>query len=654
MAPGNQENENQQSIPPAPPKKFDVSAPSTVPASSLDRLQQRLYAQEAVPSIVPETLHTQSVAETPASNPWEPPTHTPKKKGISKSVLFLGAAIVFFLLSGTASLIFVLMGGSIVSNNNITISLAAQTTIASGTAVPLTVTVLNRNPAEITNTTLTLDFPDGTRSADDVTQPLVRYTDTLGEIKAGASVNNTVQAVLFGSANQTITIPVTIQYRTANSNALFVKQQSFNFTITSAPLTITAQTVSTAASGQPFSIAVAVRSNATTPLTNIAVVGTYPPGFVPVQTGTSTTPLFTIGTLNPGEEKDITIKGSLSGSNNDVRDFGFTVGTQQGDGTPTLAVAYASAQANVTISKPFLAVTLAVNNDDADPTIVNAGQSISAALSWANTLATAITNGQVSVKISGNALDPASVRATNGYYNSSSQTVLFSGNTESSLSQLNPGDTGNGAFSFNTVTNSVLDSLRNPTIQLSVSIAGQPSTGSAESITDTITHIIKVSTNLQLGTTIVHTGGPFTNSGQWPPKVNTPTTYTVQLAVTNTVNPVSGGTVSMILPPYVTYTGVVTPNDGSVTYNSTTRAVTWKIVTIPAGSVGNSALTAAFQISLTPSSTQVGTSPVLIGNQTLTGTDSFTNTQVGNTLEALTTDVTTDQAYHPGFGDVQN
>jgi hypothetical protein len=644
MALNDQENEKAAQLPAQPP------------AHSLDQLEQRLYAPRPVPAIVPEQLRTRTAPQ--AGEQWAPPVIPPqkkKKKGLSKSVLFLIGAVLFCILCGGASLLFVLMGGSVVSNNNITITVAAQTNIASGTAVPLTVTIVNRNPADIINTSLELDFPDGTRSADDVTQPLVRYTNTLGEIKSGASVTQSVQAVLFGTANQTITIPVTLQYHTANSNAVFVKQQNFNFTITSAPLTITAQGVPSAASGQPFTIAVAVRSNATTVLNNIAVVATYPTGFTPTQTGTSTGPLFEIGTIKPGEEKDLTIRGSISGSDNDQQEFGFTVGTEQSDGTPNLAVAYASAQTSVTISKPFIGVTLAVNNDAADPTVITAGQAVSAAVSWINNITSPITNGQVVVAITGNAFDPSSVTATNGYYNSSDQTILYSGSSEPSLTSLNPGDTGNGTFGFNTVTGTALTSLRNPTINLSVSVTGTPGPGSSETITNTVTHTIKVMTNLALTTSILHTTGPFTNGGQWPPNVNTPTTYTVQLSVSNTVNPVSGGTVSMILPPYVTFTGEVQPADGSVTYNNTTRTVTWKVGNIPAGvGYGIAPMTAAFQISFTPSTTQVGTTPILVGNQELMGTDSFTNTQVDSTADALTSDTTTDPAYRPGFGDVQN
>jgi hypothetical protein len=403
-----------------------------------------------------------------------------------------------------------------------------------------------------------------------------------------------------------------------------------------------------------------VRSNASTPLQNVAVDAAFPFGFTPSTAAgaAGAGPIYTLGTLAPGEEKDLEITGTLAGSNNDQRDFQFTVGTPATDGSQTLSVAYASQSTDITISKPFLATTLSLNNaatDASTPTVVTAGQPISGQVSWTNSLNAAIAHGQVTVTFSGNALDPSSVTATNGFYNSSQNSILYSEQTQHGLANLNPGDTGTGSFTFSTKTGSALASLRNPTIQVSVSVAGQPSGEAAQNITNSVTDTIDVATDLELSSRLVHSIGAFADSGPWPPVPNKPTTYTVVLSMTNTVNDVGGATASMILPEYVTFTGQTSPNDGSVTYDETTRTVTWKESNVPAGTgVKTSPLVAAFQISYTPSVTQSGTSPVLVGNQTLVGTDRFTSAQVGSVAPALTTETVSDPAYLPAFGIVGN
>ncbi len=644
--------------------------------SSLERLRSRLYSTEAPDVLTPPPLSEVGHSAEPEEEmyQWKPPKPPKPKKKVSWVVLFFGVAVLFFLAAAGLSLTFLLHGGRSVSNDNITIQLPTPTSVASGATVPLTITILNHNPAAITDATITINFPDGTRSATDVSQPLVNYTENLGTIPAGKTMSRTTQAVLFGSANQSVTLPVTIQYHTAGSNALFTKQQSFTFTITSAPLSITAQSVDSVAAGQPFTIALAVRSSASTPLDTIAVAAAYPFGFTVqsvkmVKSSTDTSPskntqplgtgsLFSLGTIAPGQEKDFVITGTLAGSNNDQRDFQFTVGSLKQDGSQTLAVPYASESKNITLSKPFLSTTLALNNqaiDPAVPSVVSAGDRVSGQITWVNTLSTPITHGQVSIKLSGNAFDSTSITVSNGYYDSSTNTITFNEQNSPGLSLLNPGDTGAGTFSITVKKGTSLTGLRNPSIQLGVSVSGQPGTGAAQTITNNVTGTVVVVTDLALSSRLVHTSGPFKNSGPLPPSPNKPTTYSVMLSMTNSVNSVSGATASMILPQYVTFVGQTHPNDGSVTYDNRTRLVTWKVADVPAGTgITGTPLTAAFQISFTPSSSQSASSPILVESQTLTGVDKFTGSQVGNVAQVLTTEITTDSGYQPAFGIVGN
>ena len=569
---------------------------------------------------------------------------------------FIGAA-AFFLIAIVVAAAFFILGTRSVTNSNITITVQGPASIASGTAVPLTVTVTNHNPAAISNSDITLNFPDGTRSADDITQPLVRYTNSLGTIAAGGNSTQTVQAVLFGSANQSVTIPVTFEYHTANSDAIFTKQENYTFTITSAPLSITVKTVDSISTGQPLDIVVGVRSNATSVLNNIAVAASaYPSGFVPsVSKIATSTSFFTIGTLQPGQEKDFTIQGTMTGTTNSQLAFNFTVGTANSDGTPTLGVAYASQGAQVTITKPFLATTLSINNTNTSPIIVTPGQPISGIVTWMNSVTSAITNGQVTIQLGGNALNPAGVTTPDGFYNSSNKTIAYTGQTEPSLATLNAGNSGTGSFTIGTLTGNALNALTNPVITLNVSVAGQHSgNGTTETINNVLTQTIELATNLMLTSSVVHSSGPFVNTGPLPPVVNQATTYTILWTITNTVNNVGGGTVTAILPSYVTFTGKVTPSDGSLTYDATSNTVAWKIGNVPSGSIGKSALQAAFQVSITPSTSQAQTSPILIGNQTLIGTDRFTSTQVGNTADALDIETPTDPSYKNTFGTVSN
>jgi hypothetical protein len=268
-----------------------------------------------------------------------------------------------------------------------------------------------------------------------------------------------------------------------------------------------------------------------------------------------------------------------------------------------------------------------------------------------NTLATAVTNAHVSVRLSGNGFDPSSVTSGSGFYRSSDTTVIFDPTTNPALARLQPGDTGQGTFSLRSTAASQLASVRAPSIVLQVSVAGQrlSETNVPETLTSTLTRTVKVGTNLALTSRIVHTTGPFANSGPFPPQANSETTYTVEYTFANTGNTVAGATVSAALPAYVRYTGKTSPSDGSVTYNDTTRTVTWT-----AGDVASGATKAvAFQVGFTPSTAQQGSSPVLLFAQQVSGVDRFTQHQISGTVPALTTQLQGDSGYSGADGTVK-
>ncbi len=234
--------------------------------------------------------------------------------------------------------------------------------------------------------------------------------------------------------------------------------------------------------------------------------------------------------------------------------------------------------------------------------------------------------------------------------------MLFTSDTNQSLAQLQPGDSGTGTFSFSTKTGSVLAALRNPTITATISVAGRRLNESnvPEAISSTLVRTIQVATDLSLISKAQHTGGPFKNTGPWPPESDKETTYTISWSLVNTVNSVGGASVSATLPLFVRFTGAISPSDGSLSYNDATRTVTWNAGDVPAGTgISGNARTVSFQVALLPSVSQQGTSPVLMNAPTVTGTDRFTQKQLSTVGTLLTTQTTSDPAYQASFGQVK-
>jgi hypothetical protein len=566
---------------------------------------------------------------------------------------FLVLAIGFFILAGVAAAVLFLGGSRSISSENVEITAQGPVSIGSGDTVAIVVTVKNDNPAAITNTNLVVDLPSGARQTADKSVAFDHYTDTLGTLAPGEETSRTLNVVLFGAQNEVLTIPIRVEYSAEGSNADFATEAEYKVTVTTSPMALTIAAPSEAASGQPFTVAVVVRSNSSTPLENAALEVTYPPGF----TVRSTTPapaqssrsgaLFSFGTLSPGQQLTVSVTGTITGQHTDERVFRFSAGTAEGT---TITLPYASTDRLVRVAQPFLATTLTLNRNASDTVFAVPGESVSAQLMWQNNLTVPVSNAQITVKISGNGFDPANVYSQSGFYRSGDSTILFSKDTNRELSLLQPGATGTGAFTFVPKSAAALRGVPNPTITLAVSIAGNRvgQNGVPEAVSSTVVKTVKVGTQVEYISRVLRTVGPFRNAGPVPPRADTETTYTVELSAVNSVNSLGGASASMTLPSYVRFTGAVSPA-GSIVYDERTRVVTWRVNDLDP----NETTKAYFQVALLPSASQSGISPVLVHEQVFTGTDRFTKEQVSLPGARLTTQFGDDPGYEPGQGLVQ-
>ena len=601
----------------------------------LEALNERIYrananAEARVRGYAPQAQ--------PQAYGWTaPPPPQPPKKRMPWTLKFLIATGAFFVIAGGVAVFFLWHGTRAVSSANVQVTLTAPPSIASGDTVTFVVTVHNGNPAAIDNTNLIVQLPDGTRDAADDSKDYPQYTDTLGSIPAGGDATRTFQAKLFGAQDQSLAVSARVEYNTQGSNALFTSNGQQTLMVSTSPVSVQVMNVQQSASGQPLTLNVTVRSNASTPLSNVAVTAAYPSGF----TFTSANPApsmgsyFVIGDIAPGEEKTLQLTGTLVGQEGDQRVFRFTAGTANPDGTSSLGVSYAEGDGLVTVTHPFLNVALAVAQDNDDPVLANPGDSLNTSVTWQNTLNDTLSNASIQVKISGNALAAGSIQGGTGFYSSTDGTVTFSSQTNPALAMLAPGDTGAGAFSFGVKPTAQLVGVQDPTITLTVSVAGTDNgsgNGTPQTLTSTLTRTIKVGTQVALTSELDRTGGMITNPGPVPPVPGTKTTYTVKWTAKNPLNSVGGAKVTATLPSYVTFTGTLDPANSGITYNDATRTVTWDVGDLNPGATS----AAAFQVAVLPSASQSGTSPIVVSAASFAGTDRFTQQAVSAEAQPLT------------------
>ncbi len=623
----------------------------------IDNLERDLYSREA-PQITeikrPDLAPHEKVQDTGWTDELkqmaeDSPEHEMKKNSFVNN--FFIAAVIFFLVA-TGIAAYVILGGfNVISTNNVDISLQGLVAVDAGEELSLDVIVKNNNNSNLETANLYIEYPDGTRSSTDLTKDMSRQQFDLGTINSGSSKTQTIKAVFFGEKDSVKQIKARVDYKTHGSNAIFSKEKTFDITIKSAPLIMNVNLPQEVNSGQDITISIDVASNANNLIRDLAVQAEYPFGF----TFVSSTPapsteknVWKIGDLNPNEKRTITIRGRMDGQNEEERTFRFIAGTTDSADPSKIAIGYITSQQTLAIKKPFVGLALGLNGKEGVQT-VGPGDRISGTLNWSNNLPIEINDASIEVKLSGKGLDRTQVVAgSGGFYRSSDNTIVWDKNSLGDLSNLNPGDTGVVSFTLTALRPSDSSSAQSRNMDISV-VATMKGTrvqgGVPQQISSSVTGQAKVATNFTLNTKILHSSGAFNNTGPIPPKAERETAYTVVWDIGNQYNDVANATVKAVLPTYVRWMGNYKPSAEQITYDASTRTITWSAPDVRAG-VGYTSASreVAFQIAFLPSLSQVDSTPVLIGDTTLIGTDRFTNSEVRAQQPALNT-----RLNDPGF-----
>ena len=164
---------------------------------------------------------------------------------------------------------------------------------------------------------------------------------------------------------------------------------------------------------------------------------------------------------------------------------------------------------------------------------------------------------------------------------------------------------------------------------------------------------IRIISDVGFASKALYYSGPFKNTGPVPPKAEKETSYTITWSLSNTANNISKSVVRATIPQWMKFVGSISPASENLTYNSFSKEIVWNAGTIGRGSGINTAgRSVSFQIAITPSLSQVGTTPVIINEAVLTGHDDFANVEVRVGKMPLRTSLDNDPAFPANGGTV--
>lgn len=134
--------------------------------------------------------------------------------------------------------------------------------------------------------------------------------------------------------------------------------------------------------------------------------------------------------------------------------------------------------------------------------------------------------------------------------------------------------------------------------------------------------------------------------GPYPPIIGEPTTYWLGFEIYNTSNEVQDVVVEARLPEHVRLTErfLSLGEEKDITYDEARRVVIWKVTKVAAyAGLGNEAPAVNCEIEAIPDRQHEGEFVPLVEDITITGVDSFTNGEINQNLDEITTELPQDE-----------
>ena len=573
---------------------------------------------------------------------------TPPKRRYRNFVLIVSS--IFFLVTATLSSLYLFFGANQISATNVSISLSTEFSVAAGETLPVQISVTNQNTVAIESATLIINYPPGTRANEENGKDLYEERIALETITPGQAKNIPLKVVLYGEENDSKEIKASVEYRIAGSNGTFFKESiPQSVIISSSPLVLRVTGVEKISSGQELEVSLQLKSNSSLVQRNILVSTSYPNSFS--FTSSKPEPAYSdnswlIKELKPEETFDIKIRGKITGLSGEVSEIQLKAGNPQLENQFLMGSVLAQSKFSYTIENPFTSVVVSINGDEDGEAILSPDKEAEVVVNVTNTLPESLYDLRVVLKPRGNLIREGLLVIGEGAYDSGNNNIEFDVSEDDSLAEIKSNETKQFSFKVKPDNKQTTPSF-NVVAEIYARKVNEPD--GSESLLGTATAEAKYSSVANIGSQLGYSDGPFTDSGPVPPIVDTVTTYTISLVAEAGVNDMAGAVVTTSLPQYMTWLEK-TEGSGQIEYNPASKQIRWNVGEVGAGQ--NKMV--KFQVSLLPTSTQVGKTALVIGPQELRANDSFTGVSLRANNPALGSELSTELGFVKNNGEIQS
>lgn len=621
----------------------DEITPPDKENSKLKKLTDKLYSPNEYVGIKPrKNLTKQSFKSESSWNDGDLSSVLNDSPGKERrvnifSILFFVTFLFFIGASGYGFFKF-WKGGSFVVDSGVDLTITGPISIGGGEEFALDIILQNNSLSKIETVDLVVEYPEGTKQANDLKTDLPRTREGLGDVDSNGVIRKSVVSALFGEEGQSKQIKVRVEYRLPGSSAIFEESKVYDVVLQSSPIRMVIDSVTEITPNQELVFDVSITSNSNQQLDNVMFVAQYPFGFsfassdVEAFDGKSK---WLIGSLDPKETKKITIKGQLAGQDGENRVFKFSSGIADEKDKNNLGIVFTNISNTVTISQPFLALNMSIGGSANSVVTKEQRIDLESILTITNNTNSNIKDAEILLTFSGDVLDKSSVDSQDGFYRSGNNTLIWNKSVAPILSDMATGQKNSLGFNFRSlplVSNASV--FINPEIIINAKISALrfSETSVPEKIESTTFRKIRFQTQTSLQNTVEHVEGPL------PPRVDQTTSYDITLKLKNSSNKVTNGVVTASLPVYVNWIGDQAGGSEKISYDKVSRLVKWNVGDLSVNTgYEKPSRDIKFRVSIEPSLSQISSSPILVKSIGFEGYDVFAEKTVNSSLGDIST-----------------
>ena len=570
-----------------------------------------------------------------------------------KKVNWIKWILIFSGLFVAVGLAFFLFGRSSFSADRVEFKINGPKEVSSGGKAIYKVKYANRNKQAIKNLKLSFFYPEDAIviKENQLNQFLTENMEiaSLGPAEEGELE---FSAYLVGDKGDIKKARALLAFSPEGVNSDFEKESALATNISLLDVSLVLVAPPNAVSGQNISYILDYRNESQEDLRDLTLKFDYPDGFTvsnvfPSASARSDT--WELKSLKADEGQRITISGVLRGSERESKPVAVVLQRK----IEGLLIDYERASSNTIISTPPLSAKMTVNNKS--DYIARLGDELDYQIKFTNSSGADLLGLTITAKLEGSMFDFSSI-ITNGFFDSVAKTITWNASVSSLLNRLASGQEGavnfrvklkgsfaSGGLGAKDFVVKVSAHIETPTIPVGFDV---------EKLTAESNLVTKISSLPIFEQQVFYDDEVNGSSGPFPPKAGQKTFYTVSWQLSNASNDFSKTRVKAVLPVGVNWEDRARVNgqQSLPIFKPGSREIIWDLGTLPFGVGGQfPKYQSWFQISFTPSSSNVSQPVKLIQDAFLEGEDSFTRQAILVKVNDMTSDDLTD---FPGQGTI--